>query len=72
MNANLALSKETLVTLAIEAFDKGQKKSLRAAAIALGTPIDLTYKRYHGRTPRAERTPNSRKLTNAEEMAIEQ
>ncbi len=45
MNANLALSKETLVTLAIEAFDKGQKKTLRAAAIALGAPINLTYKR---------------------------
>jgi hypothetical protein len=43
MNTNLALSKEALVTLAIQAFDKGQKKSLHAAAIAFGAPIDLTY-----------------------------
>ena len=71
MNANLALSKETLVTLAIEAFNKGQKKTLRAAANALGAPIDLTYQRYNGRMPRAQRTPNGRKLTDAEEMAIE-
>jgi hypothetical protein len=43
MNTNLALSEETLVTLAIEAFYKGQKKTLRDATIALGAPIDLTY-----------------------------
>ena len=72
MNADLTLSKETLVALAIEAFDKGQKKSLRAAAIALGAPIDLTHKRYKGRTSRAQQTPNGRKLTNAEETAMEQ
>jgi len=72
MNADLALSKETLIALAIEAYNKGQKKTLRAAAIAFGAPINLTYKRYQGRTPRAEQTPNNRKLTNAEETAIEQ
>jgi hypothetical protein len=72
MNANLALSKEALVTLAIEAFEKGQKKSLRATAIALGAPIDLTRKRYNGRTPQAEQTPNNQKLTNTEETAVEQ
>jgi hypothetical protein len=72
MNTNLALSKEALVTLAIEAFEKGQKKSLRAAAIALGAPIDLTHKRYNGRTSRAKQTPNNQKLTDAEETAIEQ
>jgi hypothetical protein len=54
MNANLALSKETLITLAIKAYNKGQKKTLRAVALAFGAPLDLTYKRYHGRTPRAK------------------
>jgi hypothetical protein len=71
MNTNLALSKDALVALAIEAFNKGQKKTLRAAAVAFGAPIDLTYKRYNGRTPRAEQIPNNRKLTDAEEMAME-
>jgi hypothetical protein len=47
MNANLALSKETLITLAIEAYNKGQKKTLRAAALAFRAPLNLTYKRYH-------------------------
>jgi hypothetical protein len=42
MNTNLGLSKEALITLAIEAFEKGQKKSLRAAAITFGAPIDST------------------------------
>ena len=51
MNANLTLSKETCVALAIEAFEKGQKSSLCAAAIALGAPVDLTHKRYNGRVP---------------------
>src|SRR4030081_2339674 len=72
MNTNLALSKESLVTLAIEAFEKGQKKSLHAAALALGAPINLTYKRYNGRMSRAEHTPGGQKLTNTEEIAIEQ
>jgi hypothetical protein len=72
MNTNLALSKESLVTLAIEAFEKGQKKSLRAAALALGAPINLTYKRYNGRVSKAEQAPNNRKLTDTEETAIEQ
>jgi hypothetical protein len=72
MNTNLALSKEALVALAIDAFEKGQKKSLHAAAIALGAPLDLTYKRYNGRVTRDEQPANSRKLTNTEEIAIEQ
>jgi hypothetical protein len=72
MNTNLALSKESLVALAIEAFEKGQKKSLHAAALALGAPINLTYKRYNGRMSRAEHAPNGQKLTNTEEIAIEQ
>jgi hypothetical protein len=72
MNTNLALSKETLVTLAIEAFEKGQKKSLRAAAIALGALIDFIHKLYNGRTSRAKQTPNNQKLTDAEETAMEQ
>jgi hypothetical protein len=65
-------SKETHITPAIEAFDKGQKKTLRAAAIALGAPIGLTYKCYNERMSRAEQTPNNRKLTGTEETAIEQ
>jgi hypothetical protein len=72
INANLVLSKETCITLAIEAFEKGQKKTLRAAAIVLEAPLDLIYKRYKGRTPRAAQVPNNRKLTDTEEMAIEQ
>src|SRR5450432_1732475 len=72
MNTDLALSKEALITLAIEAYNKGQKKTLRAAAIAFGAPINLTYRRYNGQTPRAETTPNNQKLTNTEELAIEQ
>jgi hypothetical protein len=63
---------ETRVALAIEAFEKGQKSSLRAAAITLGALVDLTHKRYNGRVPRAQRTPNGWKLTNTEETAIEQ
>src|ERR1700693_155970 len=72
MNLDLALSKETLVTLAIEAFDKGQKKTLHAAAVALGALIGLTYKHFNGRTPRSQQVPNGRKLTDTEEIAIEQ
>jgi hypothetical protein len=72
MNTDLALSKEALITLAIEAYNKGQKKTLRAAAIAFGAPINLTYRRYNGQTPRAETTPNNQKLTNTEELAVEQ
>jgi hypothetical protein len=41
MNTDLAPSKETLVTLAIEAFNNSQKKILRAAAIALGAQLTL-------------------------------
>jgi hypothetical protein len=72
MNTNLGLSKEALITLAIEAFEKGQKKSLRAAAITFGAPIDGTRKRYNGRKSRGLQTPNSRKLTDTEEIAMEQ
>jgi hypothetical protein len=72
MNTDLTLSKETLIALAIEAYNKGHKKTLHAAAIAFGAPINLTYKRYNGQTPRAETTPNNRKLTNTEETAIEE
>jgi hypothetical protein len=72
MNTDLALSKEALVALAIDAFEKGQKKSLRAAAIALGAPLDLIYKRYNGRVTRDEQPANNRKLTNTQEIAIEQ
>jgi hypothetical protein len=72
MNTNLALLKEALVALAIEAFEKGQKKSLRATAITFGAPIHLTRNRYNSRKPRALQTPNGRKLTDTEEIAIEQ
>jgi hypothetical protein len=72
MNTNLALSKEALVTLAIEAFEKGQKKSLRAAAIAFGAPIHLTRNRYNGRVTRDKQPANNRKLTNTQEIAMEQ
>jgi hypothetical protein len=72
MNTNLAFSKESLVTLAIEAFEKGQKRPLHAAALALGAPINLIYKRYNGRISKAEQTPNNRELTDTEETAIEQ
>jgi hypothetical protein len=72
INPDLTLSKETCITLAIEAFDKGQKKTLHTAAIALGASIGLTYKRYNGRMSRAEQTPSNWKLTGTEETAIEQ
>ena len=72
MNTNLALSKEALVTLAIEAFENGQKKSLRAAAIAFGAPIHLTHNRYNSCVTRDKQPANNRKLSNTEETAIEQ
>jgi hypothetical protein len=72
MDPDLTLSKETCVALAIEAFDKGQKKILHAAAIALGAPIGFIYKCYNRRMSRAEQTPSNWKLTGTEESAIEQ
>jgi hypothetical protein len=42
MNLDLALSKETCVTLAIKAFNKGQKKTLHTVAIALEALVAVT------------------------------
>jgi hypothetical protein len=61
---------EGRVILAIQAFNSGQFKSLRATAQSYKVPYMTLLDRYHGTRPRRESQPNGRKLTDLEEEVL--
>lgn len=63
-------SSEADITMAMEAFNQGQFKSSLAAAQAFKVSHNTLRERRNGRPCRADCTPNSKKLTEIEEMVI--
>jgi hypothetical protein len=63
---------EGRVLLAIQAFHRGQFKSLRSAALSYDAPYRTVLYRYKGRKACQDCLPNSQKLTPTEESALEQ
>ena len=62
---------EGRVLLAIQAFRRGQFKSLLSAADSYDVPYSTVRDRSRGRKARRDCLPNSRKLTSTEESALE-
>jgi hypothetical protein len=63
-------SKESRIILALQAIERGQIRSIRAAAETYNVPWTTLRDRRNGMTSRRDCVPNSRKLTNLEEEAI--
>jgi hypothetical protein len=61
---------EGQILLAIQAFNSGQFKSLKAAALSYGIPSSTVSDRYHGRQPRRVVQPNRQKLTDLQEEVL--
>ena len=64
--------KEGRIALAIQAFEQGQFKSLKAATESYDVPYSTVYNRVNGRPSRRDSQPPNRKLTNIEESTLVQ
>jgi hypothetical protein len=62
---------EGRIALAIQAYEKGQFRSLRAATTAYNVAYSTTYDRVKGRAPRQETRSTQHKLTQHEEKSLE-
>ena len=71
-NQALPSNQEGRILLAIQAFKLRHCKSILAAAISYDVTYSTLYNRIHGMASRRDSTPNSRKLTPEEELAIVQ
>ena len=71
-NQALSSHQEGRILLALQALKLGQFKSIQAAATAYDVPPSTLRDRFHGMPSRRDCTPNSRKLTPEEELAIVQ
>ena len=65
-----SLQEEGRILLALDAIKRGQFKSIRKAAASYDVNWTTLRNRTHGMTSRQDSTPNSRKLTSQEELAI--
>ncbi len=65
-------NQEGRILLAVQAIKLGQFKSIRAAATSYDISRSTLQDRINGMTSRRDSTPNSRKLTPIEELAIVQ
>ncbi len=63
---------EGRIALAIQAFKRGQFKSLRAATTSYDVPYSTVYDRVNGRPSRRDSQPANRKLTDTEESTLVQ
>ncbi len=70
LNQPLPSNQEGRILLAIQAIKLGQFQSVRAAAASYDVSHITLHRRIHGMASRRDTTPNSRKLTPAEELAI--
>ena len=61
---------EGRITLALQAYQKGQFSSLRAAAYAYDVPPSTLHDRYRGITSRSDFIHPNRKLTQTEETVL--
>src|SRR5450432_2106696 len=68
----MSLNQEGRILLAMQALKQGQSKSIQAAAISYDVPCSILRHRINGMPSRRNSTPNSRKLTPIEELAIVQ
>ena len=66
----MASNKEGRILLAMQAIDKGQIRSVRAAASIYNIPPETLRRRIKGQPSRRDSTPNSRRLSSQEELAI--
>jgi helix-turn-helix, Psq domain/Tc5 transposase DNA-binding domain len=66
----LNLNQEGRILLAIQAIKHGQFQNIKAAALAYDIPRTTLSSRMKGIPSRRDSTPNSRKLTPIEELAI--
>ncbi|KFY26756.1 hypothetical protein V493_03903 [Pseudogymnoascus sp. VKM F-4281 (FW-2241)] len=65
-------NQEGRILLAIQSIKEGYIQSVRAAAMSYDIPETTLRRRVHGNTSRPNCTPNSRKLTLYEELALVQ
>lgn len=65
-----AVQKEGRILLAIEALNKGQIQSIRAAAKAYNVSSSTLIHRIRGRASRVDSIPNGQKLNNLEESVL--
>jgi hypothetical protein len=71
-NQALPSNQEGCILLAIQAIKQGQFQSIRAATILYNVLYSTVYHRINGIASRRDTTPNSRKLTPEEELALVQ
>ena len=64
--------KEGRIALAIQAFNRGQFKSLLAATTSYDVPYSTVYNRVNGHPSRRDLQPANRKLTDTEESTLVQ
>src|SRR5450432_2699984 len=64
--------KEGRIALAIQAFKRGQFKSLKASTESYDVPYSTVYNRVNGRPSRRDSEPRNRKLTTTEESTLVQ
>jgi hypothetical protein len=69
-NQALLSNQEGRILLAIEAFQLGHIKSIRAAVVSYDITYATLYNRINGIPSRRNSTPNSQKLTPKEELAL--
>jgi hypothetical protein len=70
MRLSYDAQKEGRISLAIQAINQGQIKSLKAAARSYDVPYSTLQTRYHGTLARPNSQPNSKKLTSVEEEVL--
>ena len=64
--------KEGRIALAIQAFERGQFKSLRAATKSYDVSYSTVWDRVNGRSSRRDSEPRNQKLTTTEESTLVQ
>jgi hypothetical protein len=69
-NQALPSNQEGRILLAIQAIKLGQFQSARVAAVSYDVSYITLHRRIYGMASRRDTTPNSRKLTPIEELAI--
>ena len=63
-------SKEAWIQLAVNAFKKGQFKTIKAAALAFDISKSTLGRRIQGTSSRAQKTANCQKLSETEESTL--
>ena len=63
-------SKEARIQLTVNAFKKGQFKTIKAAALAFDVSKSTLGRRIHGTSSRSQKTANCQKLSETEESTL--